>query len=757
VTAAAFPVGIAIGATWDPALAEEIGSAIADEVKSKGAHVSLAPTVNIHRSVTNGRNFECYSEDPTLAAALAVGYIRGLQGKGVAATIKHFAGNESEIERTTINSEVDERSLREIYLRPFEEAVKQAGTWAVMSSYNKLNGSYAAENRWLLTEVLRGDWGFDGVVMSDWFGSRSTAPTVNAGLDLEMPGPVRDRGAKLVAAVEAGEVSGATVRERALNLLRLMARVGSLGNETAFAERADNRPEHRALIRRAGAAGAVLLKNDGLLPLAAPTGKIAVIGPNAKVAQIMGGGSAQLNPHYSVTPWDGLAARLGAAALSYAAGCQNHRWEPLLTSDLTIDFFASTDLSGPVAHSEPMAASVAFWFPPFAGGKVDARAFSARVSGRFTATGSGPHNFGLHAAAYARLLVDGKLVVDAWNRWTKGRTFFEEGNDEIVGSVDLAAGQTVEITVELRSKPSDNLHFTALRFGVSRPLGDAEIAEAARGAADAETALVFVGRSGEWDTEGSDLDGIALPGRQDELVAAVLAANPRTVVVLQTGGPVELPWMEDAPAILQVWYPGQECGNAIADMLFGDAEPGGRLPQSFPKRWQDNPTWSQDPEVYPGLDGKVRYEEGLFIGYRHYDRHGIAPLFPFGHGLGYTSFGLGGLAAEPTADGGVTVRVRVANTGEREGSTVVQLYVSDLEASVPRPRRELKAFRKLRLAPGAEAEVTLTLAPRDFAYFDTTAGVWRVEPGVFAIEAGFSAADLRDRTEVTLAGRSIAR
>lgn len=754
VTAAAFPVGIALGASWDPDLVYEIGGAIADEVKSKGAHVSLAPTVNIHRSVTNGRNFECYSEDPELAAALAVGYISGLQSKGVAATIKHFAGNESEIERTTINSEVGERALREVYLRPFEDAVKKAGTWAVMSSYNKLNGIYTAENRWLLTQVLRGDWGFDGVVMSDWFGARSTAPTVNAGLDLEMPGPTRVRGAALVAAVVAGEVSAATVHERALNVLRLMSRVGTLGSDAPFAERADDRPEHRALIRRAGAAGTVLLKNDGLLPLAAPEGRIAVIGPNAKVAQIMGGGSAQLNPHYQISPWDGLVARLGADALSYAAGCQNHRWEPVLTEGVTVDFFASTDLSGPVVHSEPLDASMAYFFPPVAGDKVDAMAFSARVTGRFTATEAGAHNFGLHAAGFARLLVDGALVVDAWDGWTKGRTFFEEGCDEIIGSVDLAAGQNVEVTVELSSKPTENLHFTALCFGVSRPMGDAEIAAAAQIAAEAETALVFVGRSGEWDTEGSDLDGIALPGRQDELVAAVLAANPRTVVVLQTGGPVELPWMDLAPAIVQAWYPGQECGNAISDVLFGDAEPGGRLPQSFPKRWADNPTWSQDAEIYPGLDGKVRYEEGVFIGYRHYDRQGIEPMFPFGHGLSYTTFALSGLTL--AADGGgVRARIDVTNSGSRPGSTVVQIYVGDPEASVARPVRELKTFAKLSLAPGETRALEVDLPPRAFAFFDEAARLWRVEAGRFTVEAGFSAADIRASAEIRLDGASL--
>lgn len=755
VKSAAFPVGISIGATWDPDLAREIGSAIADEVKSKGAHVSFAPTVNIHRSVTNGRNFECYSEDPELTAALTVAYIEGLQSKGISATLKHFAGNESEIERTTISSEIDERSLREIYLRPFEDAVKKAGTWGIMSSYNKLNGTYTAENEWLLTDVLRGDWGYDGIIMSDWFGSRTCAPTVNAGLDLEMPGPTRDRGQQLIDAVEAGKVSREVVRERALNMLRLMERTGALDDHRPFEERAEDRPEHRALIRRAGAAGTVLLKNDGMLPLANPQ-RIAVIGPNAKVAQIMGGGSAQLNPHYRVSPWDGLVARLGADTLTYAQGCMNHRWEPLV-ENVTAQFYANETLDGDPVHTEPMDASVAFWLEGVGGGKVDPEHFSARVTCSFTADEAGPHSFGLHAAALARLYVDGTLVVDAWEGWTKGRTFFEEGCDEITGMVDLEAGQTVEIMAEIRTKPADNLHFTAFRFGVSRPLGDAGIAEAAAAAKGADVALVCVGRSGEWDTEGSDLENITLPGRQDELVAAVLAANPNTVVVLQTGGPVEMPWADAAPAILQAWYPGQECGNAIADVLFGDVEPGGRLPQTFPVRWSDNPTQSQDREVYPGLNGKVRYEETVFIGYRHYDKHGVTPLFPFGHGLSYTTFDLGDVAAEVQADGTVAVTATLANTGERAGSTVVQVYVGDDEASVPRPMRELKGFAKLALESGQSQQVRIVLRPRDFAFYDVEAACWRVEAGAFTIQAGLSAADIRGTAHVTLSAQTIAR
>lgn len=755
VTAAAFPVGIALGATWNPDLLRQIGAALALETRSKGAHALLAPTVNIQRSVTNGRNFECYSEDPVLSAELAVAYIDGLQGAGISATMKHFAGNESEIERTTISSEIDERSMREIYLLPFEAAVKRAKVWAIMSSYNKINGTYAAENQWLLTKVLREDWGYDGIVMSDWFGSRSCEPTIEAGLNLEMPGPTRDRGAQLVAAVTEGRANRAQVRALALDMLRLMERAGALRDTRDAAEIADDRPQTRALIRRAGAEAAVLLKNDGLLPLARQ-GTLAVIGPNARVAQIMGGGSAQLNPHYAISPWQGLAAALGEDALTYAPGCTNHRWEPLLTGAFTVEFHRGRNLQGPVVHRETLTDLQAFWIPPIGGGHVDAADWSARITGSFTPAASGLHRVGVITAGHARVKLDGKVIANAWEGWTKGRTFFEEGNDEVVGEVPLTAGQPHVVEVEFCSKPSDNLTFSALRVGIGRPMGDAEIAEAARVAAGADRAVLFVGRSGEWDTEGSDLTDIRLPGRQDDLVAAVLKANPNTVIVLQTGGPVEMPWIGQARAVLQAWYPGQECGNAIADVLLGDAEPGGRLAQTFPARWQDNPTHSQDPLVYPGQDGRVRYDEGLFIGYRHYDRQQVTPLFPFGHGLSYTSFALSGLTASaPDATGAVTARLTVTNTGARTGSTVVQLYLRPAPAPVDRPDRELKAFAKLHLAPGEAREVTLTLPPRAFAFYDVTQGDWAIAAGTYTLAAGLSSADLALTTSVTQQARRL--
>jgi beta-glucosidase len=759
--AASFPVGIALGATWNTELVAKIGAALADEAKSKRARVLLAPTVNIQRSVTNGRNFECYSEDPILTARLAAAYIGGLQEKGIGATIKHFAGNESEIERTTASSLVNERALREVYLVPFEAAVKIAGTWAIMSSYNKLNDVYAAENRWLLTKVLREDWGYDGIVMSDWFGSRTTAPTINAGLDLEMPGPTRDRGQKLVDAVAKGEVAPETVRLSALRMLRLFERTGALDVAgEPLAEVADNRPEHRDLIRRAGAEAMVLLKNENVLPIdPAATGRIAVIGPNARTARIMGGGSARINPHYRVSPWDGLQSALGENRLVYAEGCSNHRFEDTVKGTFNAEFYDNLSFAGAPVHVENHEDTIGFYLDKgrLADGKVDPQAFSARYSGSYAATRSGVHRVGVYAAAYVKVFIDGKLVTDAASNWRKGRTFFEEGCDEVIGEIALEAGRTYAVVIELTPKSTDNLHFIAFAVGIGCPLGDEDIAEAARVAADAELALVFIGRSDEWDTEGSDLAGIALPGRQNELVAAVARANPRTVVVLQTGGPVEMPWIGDVAGLIEAWYPGQEAGNAIADVLIGKAEPGGRLPQSFPVRWQDNPTHSQDLEVYPGLNGKVRYEEGVFVGYRHYDRTGIAPLFPFGFGLSYTRFEFSGFEVENLmdAEGIVRVHAGIRNTGTRAGSSVVQIYVRDIAASVPRPHKELKAFAKLALDANDGRTVTFDLKARDFAFFDVAAQCWRIEAGTFEILAGFSAADIQASAEVTLAAATL--
>ncbi|ARO14496.1 beta-glucosidase [Ketogulonicigenium robustum] len=750
---AAFPVGIAIGASWSPALAERLGAALADEALDKGAAVLLGPTINLHRGPLNGRNFECLSEDPILTATLATGIVKGLQSKGVGATLKHFIANESEIRRTTNSSDVDERTLRELYMIPFERAVKDADAWAVMSSYNRVNGTYVADSHWALTQVLREDWGFTGTTMSDWFGLRSTAAGATSGLDLEMPGPTRWRGDKLRAAVAEGTVDPAHIRAAAENILRLILRTGAIDNTAERVERAHERLETRALIRAAGAESAVLLQNNGALPLPENV-KIALIGPNAKVARVMGGGSAQVNAHRRVSIWDGMADAIGEDQLTFAQGCSNHRFEPVLKGEFTRTWFDSEDLSGnPVfTDSDDKIACFLEYMPV----GIDKLHHSIRISGTFTPDVSGDYRFGMHCTGRGRLLVNGTVVAEAWNSWTRGSTLFEEGCDPIVAALPLTAGTPVEVTFEFATKPTFDLHFHAYHVGVGPVLAEDALRAAADVAANADIAILCLGRSEEWDTEGWDLPDMTLPGGQDALVAAVAGRAKKTIVVLQTGGPVEMPWRDSVDAIVQAWYPGQEAGFAITDVLTGTAYPSGRLPQSFPVTLRDTPTaGANDPAIYPGVDGHVRYGEGLLIGYRYHEAHALAPAFPFGFGLGYTQFRIGTPLHDICPDGTGTVQVQVENTGARAGAEVVQLYIAPLDAPVSRPPSELKGFAKLHLAAGAVEAAKIALTPRDFAYFDTDRQLWHVAAGDYEVRIGTSAADILHRFTVTLDAQDI--
>ena len=754
VKAACFPVAIALGATWNPELIRRMGVALAGQAKSKGASVLLAPTVNIHRSGLNGRNFECYSEDPLLTAELAVAYIQGVQSKGVAATIKHFAGNESEIERQTMSSDIDERSLREIYLPPFEQAVKKAGVMAVMSSYNRLNGTYTSEHPWLLNQVLREEWGFDGIVMSDWFGSHSTAETVNAGLDLEMPGPSRDRGEKLVEAVRNGDVDAEAVRRAAGRILTLLERVGAFEQAPDLTESSLDTPEDRALIRKLGAEGSVLLKNDGILPLAKTSlESIAVIGPNAAEARVMGGGSAQIAAHYKVSPLQGIRNALSNAnSVSHAVGCSNNRLIDVFATEMQVDYFKGRALEGKPLHSEAAERGEFFWFD-LPSDELRPEDFSARMTSRFIPTESGEHIFGLTNAGLAKLFVDGELLVNGYDNWQPGENYFGTANDEQRAAIRLEAGRSYTVTVEYCSPAdtADGIHLTAVRFGVEKPLGDAAIDDAIEKARSSDVALVFVGREGQWDTEGLDLPDMRLPGRQEELIGKIAAVNTNTVVVLQTGGPVEMPWLDKVRAVLQIWYPGQELGNAVADVLFGDEEPGGRLPQTFPKKLSDNSAITGDPLVYPGKDGHVRYDEGVFVGYRHHDTRKAEPLFPFGFGLGYTSFVWSEAKTTSLEMGpdGIGVSVYVTNSGARRGSDVVQLYVRALSSSIERPEKELRAFAKIELDAGETGTVHMTINPRDLSFFDIEKNAFRSEAGDYELVVAASATDVRGRVTIT--------
>jgi beta-glucosidase len=749
VKAASFPVGIALAASWNLPLVHQIGQALAEEAQSKGARVLLAPTVNIHRSPVNGRNFECYSEDPFLSAQLAVAYITGVQSKGVSATAKHFVGNESEFERMTISSEIDERPLREIYLPPFEAAVKEAHTWAVMSAYNRVNGTHMGEHPILLRKILKQEWGFDGLVMSDWFATHSVS-SVEAGLDLEMPGPARERGKKLLSAVRSGAVGTESVSDSVRRLLRLLARVDAFENPASPEEQAIDRPEHRALIRQTGAEGIVLLKNEGILPLdRGKLEKIAVIGPNAKTAQIMGGGSAQLNAHYRVSPFDGIFAYLGEEIeLAHEVGCSNSKLLPLLPQTFSVEYFNSLDLSGEVVHRADAEESEIMWLQNVAP-DVDRTEFSARLITRFTPTEDGDYYFGLASAGRSRLFVNDQLVVNNWDNWEPGDTYFGSGSVEARGMKQLEAGRTYDLKIEYASLASGSFGIRALRLGTTRPLGEDALQRAAQLAAESDVAVLYVGLNGDWDTEGHDRQHMDLVGEQNELIRRVAAANPNTVVVLQTGGPVTMPWLDEVAAVLQAWYPGQECGNSITDVLFGRVNPSGKLPQTFPLRLEDNPAFIN----YPGENGKVRYGEGIFVGYRYYDKKKVKVLFPFGHGLSYTSFAYDNLrlsTEQLSPDDELTVTFDVTNTGTRAGQEVAQLYVRDEKSRLARPEKELKGFAKISLQPGETKTVSLKLGMRSLAYFDDAKPAWVAEAGGFEVLIGSSSLDLRAHTSFTL-------
>jgi beta-glucosidase len=756
VTSACFPVGIALASTWNPNLIEQIGQALGEEAQSKGAQMLLAPTVNMHRSPLNGRNFECYSEDPYLTARIAVAYITGVQSKNVSATVKHFVCNDSEFERNSISSNVSERALREIYLPPFQAAVQEAKTWGVMASYNRVNGVFASENAATLRTILKEEWGFDGIVMSDWFGTKSTTPSINNGLDLEMPGPAIWRIQQQVSLlIEEGVVKIEAVNEAIRRLLRLYIRVGAFEHPEPQPEQSINNPAHRALIRSTAAESIVLLKNKGdILPLNLDSLKtIAVIGPNAKTAQIMGGGSAQVNTHYAITPYDGIVAQVGdKAQFGYEIGCTNHKMLPRLDTTLlskedgqaqnfTLTYYNNVEFSGEATYQDTSTLAEQMWMSEIAP-SVEREKFSMRLTGKLVPQESGTHSFGLSSAGLSRLFIDGQLVLDNCTQQTPGDTYFGMGSTEVTAPVEMVAGQTYDLTVEYSSQGAPPV--IGFRVGYLPPVAADSIERAAVLAAKSDVALLFVGLNGDWESEGHDRANMDLVGKQAELIQRVAAANPKTVVVLQSGSPISMPWLEQVAGVIEAWYPGQECGNSIADVLFGNVNPSGKLSQTFPQRLEDNPAYIN----YPGENGHVTYGEGIFIGYRYYEKKRVEPLFPFGFGLSYTSFAYGNLRLSTnsiTSNEGVTVSIDITNTGQRAGQEVVQVYVHDVAASVLRPVKELKSFAKVALDAGETKTVSLTLDRTAFAYWDDGQHAWVAEAGEFEILVGSSSQDIRAR------------
>jgi beta-glucosidase len=708
------PCGMAIGSTWDPELVGRLGDALAGEALSKGVHVLLGPTVCIPRTPLAGRTFESMSEDPFLTSRLTVAYVTGVQSHGVACCVKHYACNDQEHERMSISAEVDDATLRALHLAPFEAAVCEAGVWALMTAYNRVNGIYCGEQLDLIDGILRDEWEFDGLVMSDWYGTHSTTPAARAGLDLEMPGPPHWFGPALAGAVRDGDVEEVVVDEQVRNVLRLMARVGLVGPDGPVAgvgqggESEEDDPGRRAVARETAVAGTVLLKNDGLLPLDPDAvSSVAVIGPNASHMAI-GGGSSEVTPHRRRSVADALAERLPGATVAYEVGCRIDRGLAPIdtrlvqptgggTEGFTIEYFDHPEAPTPGGDGPaPVATGVthsarAVWIAAPVG--LEAGRWSARLSATFTPDASGSWRLGLETAGRAVLRLDGEIVVDN-SEPVRGTGFYGAGSEPVEVAHDLEAGRAYALTIELWPRSSSGPIMGA-RIGAARPDPGDEFERAVAAAAAADVAVVVVGLNSQWESEGHDRPDLSLPGRQRELIEAVLEANPRTVVVVNAGSPVEMPWAERAGAVVLPWYAGEEGADALADIVVGRSDPGGRLPITFPARLEDTPT-AGAPEHYPGVDGKVIYAEGVLVGYRHYDAAGIEPLFPFGHGL---SFGDVVWEDVTIAPDGRSVSVALWNRGTRRGTEVVQVY---RRAGA---HHELAGFVKVRLDPGERQQV----------------------------------------------------
>jgi beta-glucosidase len=757
--ATVFPVAVALAATFNPDVTREVAAAIAREAKALGEQVVLAPTINIVRTPLWGRNFETYSEDPYLAGELATTYVEGLQGEGVGASLKHYAANNQEERRMDVSVEVDERTLREIYLAAFERVVKAANPWTVMASYNKLRGVFASANTHLMEDILKGEWAYDGMVVSDWGAVHATTETANGGLDLEMPGPPVYFGGKLAAAVQAGAVPEARIDDAARRLVRLILRAGLADGVHRDGELRSDR--HRAIARRAAEEGIVLLKNDGaLLPFKADDIKtIAVIGPNANFIRLQGDGSSRVSTDRWPTPVESLGARLPHAKLLYAQGCdaepvppqaQARMFSPTEAREapgLTAEYFENADLSG-----EPYRTNherrLLRWMSA-RGPRNAANRFAAlRWSGWFWPTMSGAHEFSVRGDGATRIVVGDETVID----------FGDEGHEDLMDptgsaalrrtcAVELEAGKGYRFVLEYEwAKGRPGASFETLALGVRQPPGEMETAIAA--ARQADTVVVVCGSASTTESEGYDRRDIDMPGDQNLLIEQIAAANPRTVVVVNAGAAMAMPWIDKVKAVLQVWLPGEEGPDALTGILMGEVSPSGRLPVTFPKRLEDNPAYG----FYPGGD-TVTYGEGLGVGYRHYDLRGIEPLFAFGHGLTYSSFAYADLAvaAEARAGEPVAVTLKLTNTGARTAREVVQLYVGPVAPAAPTPPKALKGFAKVQLKPGETRKVAFSLGDRAFARYNESVGDWTIDKGAYDILAGASAIDIRLSGRVTLA------
>ena len=751
------PCGTAIAASWDTALVRDIGELLGREVAAKGARVHLAPTINLHRTPVGGRNFECMSEDPYLTAVTAREYVLGVQSQGVASCIKHFVGNDTEFERMTIDSQIDERTLREMYLLPFEHAVRDAHVMSIMTSYNRINGPYASDSTWLLRDVLRGEWKFDGMVVSDWFGLHSTVEGVVAGLDLEMPGPTLHRGDALVAAVERGDVSADLVRDCARNILNLMERTGGTdvppGPEISRTDADD-----MATLRRASSSAMVLLRNESIggapvLPLdVRGLTSIAVLGPNASRGMVQGGGSAHVTPTRVSHPLDAITERLGSSVrIEHSAGCNINKKLPELDARLlqnvSLDYYRDPaeldDANAVPAESGTTGVFRLLW----AGDPLNRHepnfAFGARLAAQWTPDQTGEWAFGIESVAPVRVIIDGAVVLDNADV-PAGGSFFGMGKPETVVTVDLEEGRAYSLVIEVRHTPT-GAGLSGLTIGAIPPENENMMEEAVTLAATCDVSVVVVGTNDDWESEGWDRDTIALPGEQDLLISEVAKVSKRTIVVVNAGSPVSMPWLNEVEAVIYAWFPGQEFGDALVDLLVGDVEPSGRLPVTLPRRLEDTPAF----EHHPGRNGVAKYLEGRLIGYRWYDTVGREPLFPFGFGLGYADVKI--IDASKSGTHGVDVAVR--NESARAGVQVVQVYAHRKDRDgLPsdEPVQKLVGYSRVKVAANGTTMLHVDLDPDAYRMWDPETSAWTQWTGNIELRVGTSSRHIAHRIAITL-------
>ncbi len=739
-TSTYFPTGIALASTWNPELARQMGVALGQEAKNFGVAMVLGPAVNMIRTPIGGRSFEYMSEDPYLTSRLAVRYVQGVQSEGVMACVKHFAANSVENERTTVDARVEERALQEIYTRVFRDTVLEGKTWSIMCAYNRLNGPYCAENETLLQTMLREQWAFPGFVVSDWGAVHSTIPTALHGVDLEMPGGNDNYlGAPLLKAVKEGKVPESAVNRKVRNYLRAVLSMGLDKPKPAY--RADFKA-HQSLAQKIAEEAIILMKNSGkILPLDAnKLGSIAVIGPKANQLNHGGGGSSFVPiVEHEFSPLEGIKARLGNrvqinVAMGIdprASGSEPIPGDVLFADESCVIPGLKARYEGGGKVLERTDAAIDFdWEGKGPGNGLPDDEFKAEWTGFLKPKVSGKYRIGTSSDDGSHLWLDGKMVVDNGG---------EHGVESRFATIELEAGRVYR----LRADFTEARGSAVMQLVWTRETRDMTpmMQEAVEAARKSDVAIVFAGTTHAWDTEGNDKPDLSLFGNQERLIKEVAAVNPRTIVVLVNGSAVETDgWSAQTPGIVEMWYAGMEGGTAIAKVLFGDTNPSGKLPISFPRKLADSSAHAKGD--IPWSKGVLNYSEGMEIGYRWFAGHKIAPSFPFGHGLSYTTFEYQSASTE-TSTGAAICHVKIKNTGSRDGKETVQVYLRPVKVSVFRPERELRGFAKVELQPGEQKTISIPLDPWAFSVWDVASKKWVLAPGDYEVLVGSSSADIR--------------